>query len=65
MSAISSFTPADSSFTQPTTVEYLPLCRDTGLMATDDCPDTALYPVNNTLLPAECDEHGGGWLFGW
>ncbi len=65
MSAISSFTPADSSFTQPTTVEYLPLCRDTGLMATDDCPDTALYPVNTTLLPAECDEHGGGWLFGW
>jgi len=57
--------PADTAFARPSTVEYLPLCRDTGLLATEDCPDTALYPVNTMLLPGECDEHGGGWLFGW
>ncbi|MBE0644755.1 MAG: PBP1A family penicillin-binding protein [Bacteroidetes bacterium] len=65
MAQIARFSPPDSSFTQPGTVEYLPLCRETGLLATDACPDTALYPVNLNLLPAECDEHGGGWLFGW
>ncbi len=65
MAQITRFSPPDSTFTQPTTVEYLPLCRETGLLSTDDCPDTAFYPVNLNLLPAECDEHGGGWLFGW
>ncbi|MCB2204899.1 penicillin-binding protein [bacterium] len=65
MAHIVDTTAADSAFVQPSTVEYLPLCKETGLIATDDCPDTALYPVNTTLLPAECDEHGGGWFFGW
>jgi penicillin-binding protein 1A len=65
MAQVSAYAPADSAFTQPSTVDFLPLCRDTGLLATEDCPDTALYPVNTMLLPGECDEHGGGWLFGW
>ncbi|MBN1446965.1 MAG: PBP1A family penicillin-binding protein [Bacteroidetes bacterium] len=65
MAQIATVTFPDSSFTQPSTIEYLPLCRETGLLATDECPDTALYPVNTLLMPAECDEHGGGWLFGW
>jgi 1A family penicillin-binding protein len=65
MAQIARFSPPDSTFTQPTSVEYLPLCRETGLLATDACPETSLYPVNLNLLPAECDEHGDGWLFGW
>lgn len=65
MAQVTAFAATDSAFAQPSTVEYVPLCRDTGLVATDDCPDTALYPVNSILMPAECDEHGGGWLFGW
>lgn len=56
---------ADSAFVVPTTVDWLPLCRDTGLIATEECPDVALYPVNLNMLPAECDEHGRGWFFGW
>lgn len=65
MAQIARFTPQDSAFTQPSTVEYLPLCRETGLLATDACPDTAVYPVNFDLLPAECDKHPGGGFFGW
>ena len=65
MARIARFETPDSSFVQPATVEYLPLCRQTGLLATEECPDVALYPVNLNLLPAECDEHGRGWLFGW
>ncbi|MFA6234264.1 MAG: penicillin-binding transpeptidase domain-containing protein, partial [Bacteroidota bacterium] len=65
MAQIARFSPPDSAFTQPSTVEYLPLCRGTGLLATDACSDTARYPVNLELLPAECDKHSGGGLFGW
>ena len=65
MAAVSAMTPADTAFTQPTTIDYLPLCTETGLLADEDCPETALYPVNLDLLPMECDEHGGGWFFGW
>jgi 1A family penicillin-binding protein len=66
MARIGRFAIQDSSFARPSTVEYIPLCNETGLLATDDCPDTALYPVNTRLLPNECNEHGGGWwIFGW
>ncbi len=65
MARVAPLAEADSAFAQPSTVEYVPLCRKTGLVATEDCPDTAIYPVNRLLMPAECDEHGGGWLFGW
>jgi membrane peptidoglycan carboxypeptidase len=65
MARVGPLAEADSAFAQPSTVEYVPLCRETGLVATEDCPDTAIYPVNRLLMPADCDEHGGGWLFGW
>ncbi len=65
MAQIARFAPPDTAFTQPSTVEYLPLCRETGLLASDECSDIALYPVNVRLLPSECDTHGAGWLFGW
>jgi 1A family penicillin-binding protein len=65
MAQLQRFAPTDSAFVQPATVDWLPLCRDTGLIATDACPDVALYPVSLDMLPAECDRHGGGWFFGW
>jgi 1A family penicillin-binding protein len=65
MAQITRFAPSDSTFMQPTTVRYLPLCHETGLLATGACPDTARYPVILQLLPAECDKHGHDGLFGW
>jgi penicillin-binding protein 1A len=53
----------DTAFVQPESVEYLPLCTESGQLATEDCPLVQFYPVNLNLLPAECDEHGGGWFW--
>ena len=53
----------DSAFVKPSSIEYLPLCRESGLLGTAACPAVELYPVNVMLLPMECDQHGGGWFW--
>ena len=65
MAQVARFSPTDSAFTQPGSVEYRPLCPETGMLATDECPNPVIYPVNLNLLPAECDRHGDTGLFGW
>lgn len=54
----------DAAFAIPGDVATMSLCRETGMLATDDCPSTIDCPVNTAVLPGECSEHGG-WLFGW
>lgn len=65
MARISRLLPIDTSFARPITVDYYPLCPETGMRATDSCPAPRYYPVNVNLLPAECDRHGSGGFFGW
>ncbi|MCZ7557693.1 MAG: PBP1A family penicillin-binding protein [Bacteroidia bacterium] len=56
--------PADTTFSTPGEITVMPLCRQSGMLADEDCPETVLCPVNAAMLPGVCNEHGG-WLFGW
>ncbi len=52
-------------FTRPEHIIDVELCEESGQLAVEDCPRRGLYPVNELLIPGECDLHGGSWLFGW
>ncbi len=56
--------PLDTAFAVPTEVAVMPLCRETGMLAGEDCPSVLLCPVNAAMLPGQCTEHGS-WFFGW
>ncbi|MDH7514820.1 MAG: transglycosylase domain-containing protein [Bacteroidota bacterium] len=45
----------DTAFAVPSTVSYVNLCRESGLLAGPNCIDTLRLPIDATRPPRECD----------
>ena len=47
-------------FDKKGTTKELQFCTETGLIATDSCPNKATGVYKQSNIPATCDKHGGG-----